>query len=638
VFFYFYGNTGLFNNKTYTKGNIMKIVKLQLETRTYLMLCLCGFILHFAPAFLLGQGNNPKKTNFDKSEYNGLLASTFLGGSNTDDDYEPSIAVDKYGNIYITGYTHSADFPTTAGAYNENFNGGGTDRFVAKFDPDLQNMLASTYIGGSGNEYGMGLGVTDNGVVYVAGYTTSPDFPVTPDSYDETYNGGRDVFVLALDSNLTTLISSSYLGGSGDEGYQWPRIDLVVDSGNNIYIAGITKSSNFPFTPGAFDSTYAGGSNGGDAFISKFDAGLTTLLGSTFLGGNMDEWRVSVVLDENQNIYVCGETSSSNFPTTPNAFDQGFNGGSDVFISKFTNGLDSLLSSTFMGSNSYEEALSIKLDNNENVFIAGYTMSSTFPTTSNVYDPDYNGGERDAYVAKFNNGLTSLLASTFIGGNNKDTGEDIAIDENGNVYFTGVTQSSNFPVTPNAYNENFNGAVDIFISKFDSNLSILMASTYAGGSGSEKGQAIVLDKNNNVYIDGQTASIDFPVTLNAFDTTYNGGSNDCFIMKFDSSLSAIPTSLEEFEKHPKTLNVSPNPFNQSVEIKYRLNETSKVILKIYNLHGQEIRKLSYGFQHAGDKSIAWDGKDSNNMEVPSGIYFCSFDIKNTITIKKIIKN
>lgn len=616
----------------------MKTIENQFNARKYILAFLCGIFLQLVPPFLFGQSNDLNKTNNVKSQYDGLLVSTFLGGSNTDDDYEPSIAVDKSGNIYITGYTWSSNFPTTTGAYNENFNGGNTDRFVAKFDPDLQNLLASTYIGGLGNEFGMGLQVSNNGHVYIAGYTNSSDFPVTSGSYDETYNGGTDVFISILDSNLTTLISSSYIGGSDDEGYQWPRIDLAVDSSNSIYIAGLTKSVNYPCTTGAFDSTYAGGSVGGDAFISKFDADLTTLLGSTYLGGNMDEWRVSVTVDKNQDLYICGETSSSNFPTTQNAFDVGFNGGSDIFISKFTNDLSTLSSSTFFGSNSYEEALAIRLNNSGSVYIAGYTMSSTFPITSGVYGPTYNGGERDAYIAKFNSGLSSLLASTFIGGNNKDTGEDIVIGENGNIYFTGVTQSSNFPVTPNAYNESFNGAMDAFVSKLDSNLLILSASTFAGGTGSEKGQAIVLDENSNIYIVGQTASIDFPITHNAFDTTYNGGSNDCYIMKFDSSLSAIPTSIEELKRHSKTIDIFPNPFNKSVEIKYCMEETSRVTLKIFNLYGQEIRMLSYGFQHPGDKSITWDGKDSNDMEVPSGIYYCSLNIKNTISIKKIIKN
>ncbi|OQX81622.1 MAG: hypothetical protein B6D64_01680 [Bacteroidetes bacterium 4484_276] len=592
---------------------------------------------------------NGNEYGFEVGDYNlgetlvidPLLASTFIGGSSTDDDYEPSVATDSFGNVYISGYTWSADFPTTAGVYNQNFNGGSTDRFVSKFDNGLENLLASTFIGGTGNEYGMGLQVSDDGFVYLAGYTNSPDFPVTPGSYDQTYNGGRDAFILKLDNDLTTLHASTYLGGSGDEGFQWPRIDIVVDSNNNVYVAGITKSPNFPFTPGAFDSTYAGGQVGGDAFVAKLNSNLSALTGSTYLGGNQDEWRVSVALDKNLDVFVCGETTSSNFPTAPNSYDPGFNGGSDVFISKFTNDLSVLSSSTFIGANGYEEALSVKPMANGNIYLAGYTTSTTFPTTPNAYDQNYNGGARDAYIAKFNNSLTSLLASTFIGGNNKDTGEDMAINVNGDIYITGVTLSSNFPVTAGAYNESYIGGEDIFVSKLDSNLSILIASTFAGGLSHEKGQGIALGENANVFISGHTASTDFPVTTNAYDTTYNGGNNDCFIMKFDSSLSLLPTSLHQGwlqPNKPDNLNNHPNPFYHYTNINYHLTKASQVVVEIHNMKGQEVKMLVNKFQDPGDKSILWNGTDRNNQEVLSGIYYCTLKTGHNMVTRKIIKN
>jgi len=568
-----------------------------------------------------------------------LLASTFIGGSSTDDDYEPTIVLDHNGNVYLSGYTYSSNFPTTPGVYNENYNGGSTDRFVAKFDSNLENLLASTFIGGTSNEYGMGMQVTNSGYVYLAGYTTSNDFPTITGSYDETYNGGRDAFVLKLDDNLTTLLASTYLGGNGDEGYQWPRIDLVIGESNNVYVTGLTKSNNFPFTPGANDSTYAGGSAGGDVFVSKFDNDLTTLLGSTYLGGNMDEWRVSIALDENENIYVCGETLSSNFPTTQNSYDPSFNGGSDIFISKFTNDLTSISSSTFLGANNFEEALTLKLNRNGIVYIAGYTMSPTFPFTPGVYDSSYNGGERDAYIAKFNDGLTSLLASTFIGGNNKDTGEDITIGENRNIYLVGVTLSSNFPTTPGAYDENHNGGEDVFISRLDSNLSALLASTFVGSAGQEKGQGIALDDNVNVYVAGRTTSSNFPFTPGAYDTSYNGGGNDCFIIKFDSNLSASPSSLEGSKYQPiefELYNNYPNPFNPVTTIKYDLPIETEVILIIYSTLGQEVRTLVNELQTSGNKLALWDGTDNTGKEVSTGIYIYILKTKEIVRSKKMV--
>jgi len=620
---------------------IINLYPSQNKTQRYLGKYLFIILFMTVTNFAWGQWQDTKNVTQNPSGISPLLASTFLGGSNTDDDYEPSIAIGQNGNIFISGYTHSADFPTTMGAFNTNYNGGSTDRFVCRFDSSLENLLASTFIGGSANEYGMGLQVTNDGYVYLAGYTNSPDFPVTSGSYDETYNGGRDAFILKLDGDLTTLIASTFIGGGSDEGYQWLRIDMVVDSNSNVYAAGITKSPNFPFTSGAFDSTYAGGSVGGDAFVVKLDSNLTTLLGSTYLGGNMDEWRVSIALDKTRNIYVCGETSSSNFPTSQNAYDPGFNGGSDIFISRFTNNLTALSSSTFLGANSYEEALAIRLNNSGNVYVAGYTMSPTFPTTPGVYDMDYNGGERDAYIAKFDSCLTLLLASTFIGGNSKDTGEDIAIDENGNVYLAGVTLSANFPTTTGAYDENYNGGEDIFISKMDSNLTALTASTFVGSSGHEKGQGIALDEEMNIYITGQSTSPNFPCTPNTYDPNYNGGGNDCFVIKFDKQLSFVPTSIEDKNPNPgksEYFDMQPNPFRQSLKIKYSLTERTKVTLQIYNMQGQELNTLVNRFQNSGRKTVTWYGSDSNGNQIGPGIYFCTFVAGNNKVTQKIVKH
>ena len=262
---------------------------------------------------------------YDKSKelvIDPLLASTFVGGSSADDTYEPSIATDNKGNVYLSGYTSSANCPNTTGVYDEDFNGGSTDRFVSKFNNNLSTLLASTFIGGSGNEQGMGLGLDEFGNVYIAGYTSSSNFPTTTGSYDESYNGSLDVYVAKFDSNLTSLLASTFIGGSGNEGQTWPRIDLTISSSGNILIAGLTRSSNFPITAGAYDNTFNGGSYGGDPFIVKLDQSLSNLLSSTYLGGSGDEWRVSVLTDENENIFICGETESSNYPTTSGVYDR----------------------------------------------------------------------------------------------------------------------------------------------------------------------------------------------------------------------------------------------------------------------------------------------------------------------------
>jgi hypothetical protein len=249
-----------------------------------------------------------------------LLASTFLGGSDADDTYEPSIALDKDGNVFITGFTSSHDFPTTAGAYSKNFKGGSRDRFVSKFNKNLSELLASTFlggrgerggiIGGNGDELGHAISVDNDGNVYLAGYTESTDFPVTEGSFDESYNGGRDVFVSKFDGDLSTLLASTYIGGCGDEGFQWPRIDMTIDQNGDVYVAGITHSTDFPTSDSAFDRTFNGGLRAGDAFVVKLDENLTKLLSATYIGGSGNEWRISVILDGDKNVIISGETES----------------------------------------------------------------------------------------------------------------------------------------------------------------------------------------------------------------------------------------------------------------------------------------------------------------------------------------
>ncbi|MCP4633116.1 MAG: T9SS type A sorting domain-containing protein, partial [candidate division Zixibacteria bacterium] len=552
--------------------------------------------------------------------------STYFGGSDADEEYEPRLILDEEGFVYITGNTSSDDFPTTTGAYSENFSGGLKDRFISKFDADLTTLISSTFIGGGGEETGMGITLDSVGNIYIAGYSTSTDFPTTSGSYDETHNGGRDAYISKLNNDMTTLISSTYIGGSEDEGYRWPRIDLIIGENMEIYVAGLTKSADFPTTANVYDTTYNGGGNilqGGDAFVSKFTADLSQLLSSTYLGGSDDEWRVSFVLDDDENIIICGDTQSGDYPTTPGVYDRTFNGGFyDVFVSKFSSDLTTLSASTFLGSNGGDDALAIRLDNDGNVGLTGYTTSPSFPTTTGAYDRTYNGGERDAFIVKLDNELSNIQTSTFLGGSSSDTGEDFIIDGNGNFYIVGVTTSSDFPTSNDAYDISYNGGGDIFISKLDYNLSTLQSSTYIGGNNEEKGQCIDIDNSGNIYTISRTKSYNLPVTENSYNNTFNGGFNDCYIAKLDSSLSANPSSVDDREPllHSLMLYNYPNPFNSSTTISYIIPTASYIRLNIYNILGSKIETIVNESQSKGLHNVIWDSK-----MFPSGIYFCKLN-------------
>jgi len=484
--------------------------------------------------------------SYDKSSplvIDPLLASTFICGSWGITDVS-SLALDGSGNVYVAGYTNHPSFPTTPGAYDRTYNGDDnvftddSDVIVSKFNPNLSALLASTFIGGSGEEEATSLAIDSSGNIYIAGGTGSADFPTTSGAYNRTSQG---VFVTKLDPNLRSLLASAFIG-SGD------AYSLAIDRSGNVYVAGGTNSANFPTTPGAYDRTCHGY---GDVFVSKLDSNLTTLLASTFIGGDRNERANALAIDNLGNVYVAGYTDSTDYanyptpyPTTPGAYDTTYNGYGDVFVSKFDCNLTTLLASTFIGGNGVDEAYALAIDSSDNVYVAGGTRSSDFPTTPGAYDRTYNGG-CDAFISKLNSNLSTLLASTFIGGgvgdNPWDEASSVAIDRSGNIYAAGTTDSAGFPTTPGAYDRTCDGGDcywgDGFVSRLDSNLSTLLASTFIGGEeGGEYVVSIAIDNSGNIYIAGGTFSDDFPTTPGAYKRTNPGGS--AFVSKLSGDLSA----------------------------------------------------------------------------------------------------
>jgi len=345
-----------------------------------------------------------KVGSYDKKEtliIDPLLASTFIGGS--DDDRGYSIALDGGGNVYITGYTESSDYPTTSGAYDESFNGGDHDVFVSRLNSSLSTLLASTFIGGSDNDCGKSIALDGGGNVYITGKTESSDYPTTPGAYDESHNsdGDGDVFVSKLNSSLSSLLSSTFIGGSRyDSGNS-----IALDGGGNVYITGVTWSSNYPTTSGAYDESFNGGDH--DVFVSRLNSSLSNLLASTFIGGSSEDYGNCIALDGDGNVYITGYTDSSNYPTTPGAYDESHNGYYDVFVSRLNSSLSNLLSSTFIGGSRYDCGLSIALDGDGNVYITGWTSSSDYPTTSGAYDESYNGNF-DVFVSRLDSNLSKV--------------------------------------------------------------------------------------------------------------------------------------------------------------------------------------------------------------------------------------
>ena len=268
------------------------------------------------------------------------------------------------------------------------------------------------------------------------------------------------------------------------------------------------------------------------SYDSRLPLVIDPLIASTFVGGGgFEEALYDIVLDSSGNVYITGETSSTDYPTV-SGYDSSHNGDSDAFVSKLDSTLSSLLASTFIGGSMDDASNSIALDSSGNVYITGETISTDYPTVSG-YDSSHNGSD-DAFVSKLDSTLSSLLASTLIGGNSSDIAWDITLDNSTNVYITGDTYSTDYP-TVSGYDSSHNGSDDAFVSKLDSTLSSLSASTFIGSSDDEQSFAIILDNARNVYITGYTNSTDYP-TVSGYDSSHNGGS-DVFVSYLDCDLS-----------------------------------------------------------------------------------------------------
>ncbi len=347
-------------------------------------------------------------------------------------------------------------------------------------------------------------------------------------------NGYEDIFVSKLNSDLSSLLASTFIGGSTRD-YAHA---ITIDSSGNLYVVGHTGSSNYPTTTGAYDSSPNGFYDG---FVSKLSSDLSSLLASTFIGGNRSDSANAITIDSSGNLSVAGGTGSSNYPTTSGAYDSSHNGGQDVFVSKLNSDLSSLLASTFIGGSGGDDAHAITIDSSGNLYVAGWTGSSDYPTTTGAYDSSYNG-RSDVFVSKLGSDLSSLLASTFIGGSSIDHAHAITINSSSNLYVTGSTDSSDYPTTTGAYDSSHNGGTDGFVSKFSSDLGGLSASTFIGGSGYDYAYTIAIDSSGKPYVAGTTYSSDYPTTEGAYDSSYNGGEVDIFVSKLDSDLGGLSAS------------------------------------------------------------------------------------------------
>ena len=386
-----------------------------------------------------------------------LTQVTYLGGS--DDDYATAIAVDWVsGAIYLTGATASTNFPgTTGGAKATNSSSPVySTGFVAKLTSDLKSLTQATYLGGSRENQPRAIALDGSMPpnVFVAGYTTSTDFPHTTGGAQAVYGGYGDGFVAKLTNDLTAFVQASYLGGS-DGADAANAIALDATTGD-VFVVGYTGSFNFPGTTGGGQASHAADGGFGDAFVAKLTNGLTTLARATYLGGNATDQATSVVLDGStpRNVFVAGLTQSSDFPHVIGGAQLVNGGGTNGFVAKLSNDLAGVSQATYLGGSGWDQVNAIALDGSAppNVFVAGTASSTDFPGTTGGAQAAFGGAGTlyggDAFVAKLTNNLTRIIQATYLGGTGDDGASAIALDAtSGNVFVAGYTVSTNFPGT-----------------------------------------------------------------------------------------------------------------------------------------------------------------------------------------------
>ena len=413
----------------------------------------------------------------------GLMYSTYLGGS--DGEQGNGIAVDGGGNAYVTGFTRSANFPTTLVAF-ETTPGGMEDAFVTKLNPTGTGLIYSTYLGGSSNDEGFGIAVDAAGNAYVTGFTGSTNFPTMAGAFQTTFGGVEDAFVTKLNFAGTGLIYSTYLGGSSnDEGF-----GIAVDAAGNAFVTGRTSSINFPTMAGGYQTTFGGSA---DAFVTKLDSTGIGLVYSTYLGGNNLDGAVGIAVNAAGNAYVTGFTGSTNFPTTPGAFQTTFGGVQDVFMTILDSAGAGLLYSTYLGGSAFDKGYGLAVDTVGNAYIGGSTESTNFPTTAGTYQTGY-GGTSDAFVAKINPAASPTPPPTPTPSPTPGTTSSTAsfnntpISSSNYIWFTGVlkpsglgTHAVTFTFTQQTITSaNFTLSVPDATVTFDP-AAILATTTFTGG-------------------------------------------------------------------------------------------------------------------------------------------------------------
>jgi hypothetical protein len=541
-----------------------------------------------------------------------LVYSTYLGGSGDYwfKDSGAAIAVDLQGNAYVTGFTGSSDFPITPGAFqpvNKSAANTARNAFVTKLTADGSGLIYSTYLGGSGfhtgvaedGDYATGIAIDSSGDAFVVGSSFSEDFPVTSGAFQTTNRAWpirqANPFVAKLNSSGTALSYATYLGGTGisqDCCYYFSGADygagIVVDGLGDAFVTGYAHSKDFPVTPSAYQKTNLAhnsingtGAVDTNACVTEFNPSGTALIYSTYVGGSGNPYygdqATGIAIDSGGSAYITGQTGSTDFPVTGGAFQQISSPYSRPcgFVTKVTaDGSDLVYSTYLCGTGNYnhgDSASGIAVNNNGEAYIAGTAISWDFPVTPDAFQSTNNqstgaGGDYysgNAFITQLDAIGSGLVYSSYLGGRGApaggggDTGLGIALDGGGDAYIAGRTVSSNFPVTPGAYQTSDKaaeagnpGSSNAFVAEFGIGTGLPLVAT-----------SIVLSVNANPQTAGQ--NVTFMATVATLTGTVPSGN---VTFKVNGALASIVPLNSSGQASYSTLALQPGTY--AVEADY----------------------------------------------------------------------
>jgi len=462
------------------------------------------FPTHHALKDDLGVGSDAFVTAFEVPSF-AIAYSTYLGGSAEEASalIGQAIAVDASGHAHLTGPTQSLDFPI-AGAFAPALS-GASDAYVAKLTPDGAALVYATYLGGGGDDAGLGIAVGPDGRAHLTGRTNSTDFPTTPGAFQPALAGGADAFVASLTPDGDDLVHASYLGGSGSDLAR----AIAVDARGAAVIAGATRSADFPVR-NAFQPALAGGI---DAFVTRVAPAGDALEWSTYLGGGDDEnpanttWGVAI--DAAGAVVVVGTTSSSDFPLVQPVMT--YRGSRDAFVAKLAASGSTLLFSTLLGGSGGDTARDVAVDAFGRIYVVGATRSPTFPVVAAIQPVHHGEPWYDAFVARIRPGAGAgtLEVSTFLGGALLDGALAVDLDRAGNVHVAGQTSSPDFPIVGNGASAG-GGGDDAFLVVLPREMNRIGYATRIGGGSGDVALGLATDAAGTAYLTGVTDSPDFP--------------------------------------------------------------------------------------------------------------------------------